>query len=193
MRVRSKRCVRVCDTDRISNMDKILTQRVGSPRYVGTTHTRHTRLWTAQRARFTHSPRRVYIASRCVFRLFAHAGSRAIGYLGLQHVPVTSLAHACLDTSSDRQLTHSTLPRPVALRAVRTPPPRLFAPTPSRPISALIATRRSSSRSPLARFSHGVTAPCRAPAAGVAAAQTLNLATSREHRLQIRHTQSGET
>ena len=89
----------------------------------------HTRLWTAQRARFTHSPRRVYIASRCVFRLFAHAGSRAIGYLGLQHVPVTSLAHACLDTSSDRQLTHSTLPRPVALRAVRTPPPP-FRPDP---------------------------------------------------------------
>lgn len=153
----------------------------------------HTRLWTAQRARFTHSPRRVYIASRCVFRLFAHAGSRAIGYLGLQHVPVTSLAHACLDTSSDRQLTHSTLPRPVALRAVRTPPPP-FRPDP------VEANQRSncnskiilslSSRTVLSR-SHG--APCRAPAAGVAAAQTLNLATSREHRLQIRHTQSGET
>ena len=93
-----------------------------------TTHT-YTTVDSTTSTFYTLPASRVYLASRCVFRLFAHAGSRAIGYLGLQHVPVTSLAHACLDTSSDRQLTHSTLPRPVALRAVRTPPPP-FRPDP---------------------------------------------------------------
>ena len=84
------------------------------------------------------------------------------------------------------------VPRAYALRAFNSVlstryarHPRLFAP----PISALIATRRSSSHANcnskiiFSRSSHG--APCCAPAAGVLL-QTLHLAASREDRLQMR-------
>ena len=162
----------MCDTDRISNMDKILTQSWFSQlcRYNPHTHDcgHRTAPTHTQRARFTDRP--AASSTRVAVYRVSLVGVGVRTYVVFTRgVTCDRVPRATACTGNEpgsrlprhvfRSTTHSldSPPPRCPPRSRRGTPPRLFAPTPSRPISALIATRRSSSRSPLARFSHGVT------------------------------------